>query len=167
MGDPAADTSLDFPGLDDTSSLDVGEDNSIAAALDDVSLGADEAVSDASASISDSLGDIQLGMDDTGSLGMDDTSSLGVELDSTELLDDSLGTVEGLDMLGEGSNDDSLLEGTDNLESGDEMDTMMDLAKAYIDMGDMDGARSTLEEVLEAGNEDQKRQAEELLHQNG
>jgi len=48
-----------------------------------------------------------------------------------------------------------------------QIETKIDLAKAYIDMGDMDGARSTLEEVLEAGNEDQKRQAEELLHQNG
>ena len=33
--------------------------------------------------------------------------------------------------------------------------------------GDIEGARSTLEEVMEAGSDEQKRQAEELLHQNG
>ena len=48
-----------------------------------------------------------------------------------------------------------------------QIETKIDLAKAYIDMGDIDGARSTLEEVMESGNDDQKRQAEELLHQNG
>ena len=48
-----------------------------------------------------------------------------------------------------------------------QIETKIDLARAYIDMGDIEGARSTLEEVMEAGNDDQKRQAEELLHQNG
>lgn len=48
-----------------------------------------------------------------------------------------------------------------------QIDTKLDLAKAYIDMGDIDGARSTLEEVMQEGSEDQKREAEELLHQTG
>jgi len=48
-----------------------------------------------------------------------------------------------------------------------QIETKIDLAKAYIDMGDIEGARSTLEEVMEDGNDEQKRQAEELLHQNG
>ncbi len=48
-----------------------------------------------------------------------------------------------------------------------QIETKIDLAKAYIDMGDIDGARSTLEEVMESGNDEQKRLAEELLHQNG
>ena len=48
-----------------------------------------------------------------------------------------------------------------------QIETKIDLARAYIDMGDIEGARSTLEEVMEAGNDEQKRQAEELLHQNG
>ena len=34
-------------------------------------------------------------------------------------------------------------------------------------MGDIEGARSTLEEVMEEGSDEQKRQAEELLHNNG
>jgi len=48
-----------------------------------------------------------------------------------------------------------------------QVETKIDLAKAYIDMGDIEGARSTLEEVMEEGSDEQKRQAEELLHNNG
>ena len=47
----------------------------------------------------------------------------------------------------------------------DEVGTKLDLAKAYVDMGDGDGARSILDEVMEEGNDDQKKQAEELLSQ--
>jgi pilus assembly protein FimV len=45
----------------------------------------------------------------------------------------------------------------------DEVGTKLDLAKAYVDMGDSDGARSILEEVIEEGDESQKAQANELL----
>ncbi|WP_414718473.1 FimV/HubP family polar landmark protein [Thiothrix winogradskyi] len=34
-------------------------------------------------------------------------------------------------------------------------------------MGDIEGARSTLEEVMVEGNDDQRREAEVLLHQTG
>ncbi|MFV1998011.1 MAG: FimV/HubP family polar landmark protein, partial [Acidiferrobacterales bacterium] len=47
----------------------------------------------------------------------------------------------------------------------DEAATKLDLAKAYIDMGDSEGARSILEEVAVEGNEDQKRQASDLASQ--
>jgi pilus assembly protein FimV len=47
----------------------------------------------------------------------------------------------------------------------DEVATKLDLAKAYMDMGDYDGASSTLEEVLAEGNESQRQEAEELLDQ--
>jgi len=50
-------------------------------------------------------------------------------------------------------------------DSEDEVGTKLDLAKAYIDMGDNDGARSTLEEVMNEGNEDQKKEAQELMGQ--
>jgi pilus assembly protein FimV len=49
----------------------------------------------------------------------------------------------------------------------DETATKLDLAKAYIDMGDADGARSILDEVLAEGNEQQKKQAAELAAQIG
>lgn len=48
-----------------------------------------------------------------------------------------------------------------------QIETKIDLAKAYIDMGDIEGARNTLEEVIEEGSEEQKREAEELLQNHG
>jgi pilus assembly protein FimV len=47
----------------------------------------------------------------------------------------------------------------------DETATKLDLAKAYIDMGDSEGARSILDEVMAEGNDQQKQQARELASQ--
>jgi pilus assembly protein FimV len=44
-----------------------------------------------------------------------------------------------------------------------EVGTKLDLARAYVDMGDPDGARSILEEVLDEGDEGQKQQARRLI----
>ncbi len=44
-----------------------------------------------------------------------------------------------------------------------EVGTKLDLARAYVDMGDPAGARSILEEVLEEGDAGQKQQAKQLL----
>jgi pilus assembly protein FimV len=56
--------------------------------------------------------------------------------------------------------DDEVIEET-------EIGTKIDLAKAYIDMGDIDGARSTLEEVMQEGSDEQKLEAEELMQHTG
>jgi pilus assembly protein FimV len=45
----------------------------------------------------------------------------------------------------------------------DEVGTKLDLARAYIDMGDPDGARSILAEVIEEGDESQRQNAHTLL----
>ncbi len=47
--------------------------------------------------------------------------------------------------------------------SADEAGTKLDLARAYVDMGDNEMARSLLGEVLEQGSEDQKRDAQALI----
>jgi len=44
-----------------------------------------------------------------------------------------------------------------------EVGTKLDLARAYVDMGDPAGARSILEEVLDEGDDGQKQQAQQLL----
>ena len=44
-----------------------------------------------------------------------------------------------------------------------EVGTKLDLARAYIDMGDPEGARSILEEVLDEGDPDQRREAQGLI----
>jgi pilus assembly protein FimV len=44
-----------------------------------------------------------------------------------------------------------------------EVGTKLDLARAYMDMGDPDGARSILEEVLDEGDDAQKDEARQLM----
>jgi len=57
--------------------------------------------------------------------------------------------------------DESILE----LGDVDEASTKLDLARAYIDMEDYDGANEILREVIAEGNDDQKKEAEDLLSQ--
>jgi pilus assembly protein FimV len=51
----------------------------------------------------------------------------------------------------------------DFLSGTDEVATKLDLAQAYIDMGDSDGARDILNEVVIEGDEGQKSEAKEML----
>jgi pilus assembly protein FimV len=48
-----------------------------------------------------------------------------------------------------------------------EVGTKLDLARAYIDMGDPDGARSILNEVLDEGGDSQQQEARQLLEELG
>ncbi len=48
-----------------------------------------------------------------------------------------------------------------------EVGTKLDLARAYMDMGDPDGARSILKEVMDEGNPGQKQEAQRLLESIG
>ena len=45
----------------------------------------------------------------------------------------------------------------------DECETKIDMAKAYIDMGDEETAKSIAEEVMKKGNENQKQEAKEII----
>lgn len=71
-----------------------------------------------------------------------------LNLDADFTLDDTSGL---------SSEDASLLDGVD------EVGTKLDLATAYIDMGDHEGAKDILDEVLLEGSEDQQQLARELL----
>jgi pilus assembly protein FimV len=55
----------------------------------------------------------------------------------------------------------------DFLGDTDENATKLDLAKAYIDMGDSEGAKDILQEVISEGNPQQQQEAKELLAQVG
>jgi len=44
-----------------------------------------------------------------------------------------------------------------------EVGTKLDLARAYMDMGDPDGARSILREVLQEGSANQRQEAQRLI----
>ncbi|ACE84274.1 FimV/HubP family polar landmark protein [Cellvibrio japonicus] len=51
----------------------------------------------------------------------------------------------------------------DFLADADEAATKLDLARAYIDMGDAEGAKDILAEVVNEGNDDQRAEAQDLL----
>lgn len=56
-------------------------------------------------------------------------------------------------------------EDADEQTFADEVDTKLNLAKAYIELGDTEGARAILSEVTSEGSEEQKRQAAELMNE--
>lgn len=91
----------------------------------------------------------------------------GVEFDLGELDDASTSTRpadqpdEAADTAGGAGGALSAMEETG--EGDDELDTMLDLARAYIDMGDHDSATSALEEVIATGTETQREEAQKLL----
>ena len=68
-----------------------------------------------------------------------------------------------------GSDDDMLSDEDDFdfLGETDENATKLDLAKAYIDMGDSEGAKDILNEVIAEGNDQQQAEARELMSQVG
>ena len=51
----------------------------------------------------------------------------------------------------------------DFLSDTDEVATKLDLARAYIDMGDNEGAKDILDEVLQEGSDEQKQEADSLI----
>jgi len=53
--------------------------------------------------------------------------------------------------------------GVSDLTDMDELETKLDLAKAYVDMGDADAAKDIAKEVLEKGSAEQKKIAQALL----
>ena len=86
-----------------------------------------------------------------------------VEEDSSDLdLSDSSASEASSDL----SADINLDEGDlDLLTDLDENATKLDLARAYLEMGDATGAKEILQEVLAEGNDTQKQDAEEMLGQ--
>ena len=131
------------------------EDDDTDLSLDDLSLEDDtpspRTEPDAGA---DDLDDLNLELDDAGE---DDAPAAEYEpepqtaatpsAETSEVSDDMLGDDDDFDFLGE----------------TDENATKLDLARAYIDMGDAEGARDILNEVLSEGSDDQQGEAKELL----
>lgn len=83
-----------------------------------------------------------------------------LDIDDSEVASDDF-SAEGLeaDLSAGDEMDDEL----DFLADTDEVATKLDLARAYIDMGDSEGAKDILAEVQQEGDDAQKSEAEELL----
>lgn len=78
---------------------------------------------------------------------------------------DAEGLAENSDLIG-GIDLDELAAADDEfdfLAGTDECATKLDLARAYVDMEDADGARELLQEVIQEGNDEQKSEAKDLM----
>ncbi len=109
--------------------------------------------------------DIDFGLDDDDSAVDEEVEiDLTEEADALDLdLDEDSGTK---DEVAPAIADDSIEEEDFDLSSLDDVDevsTKLDLARAYLDMGDHEGTRGILEEVIAEGNEEQKKEANELM----
>lgn len=104
--------------------------------------------------------DIKLGMEDEEPSMADIDFDIGQGAASESAGVDAAGTDMNLD-----ASDASM--SLDDSGGGDEVGTKLDLARAYIDMGDPDGARSILDEVMEEGSDGQKQEAQQLMTQIG
>jgi len=144
------DNSLDFD-MGGSSNMDSGLD---ALNFDDLDL---EQTNDANGPIDlvDSGNDLNFSFDDDEAAA----EPMELSLDGDALTLEEVEDYEGSDLSGEFDED--------IFANVDEIGSKLDLAKAYVDMGDSDGARSILDEVMEEGDATQKQQAQQLLQQMG
>jgi pilus assembly protein FimV len=97
-------------------------------------------------------------------LGLDMETRESAAEESPENIEYNLDDLETTDITFDETVEDSVEEETEGLlDTGDEVSTKLDLARAYLDMGDPEGARSILDEVMEEGNEAQKDEAGKLI----
>lgn len=174
------DAELDKVASEDDPTGDAGSDDNTTEDMDDLELDISdddlavmEEVSGAESSDSDtttesSAEDDQAGADDDDASGPQQTDDdIPVAADTADDTDQETNTSPGTestddggaDLSGEDLEDDEF----DFLSGTDESATKLDLARAYVEMGDADGAREILEEVSLEGNDEQKAEAQELL----
>ncbi len=167
----AADAAADFdqPAVNTdqfSTNVDMDLASSIPDSVEDFELDLDvDSLGDSVGDLTDDVSADSLG----GDLGIDfpdETSELArvvAETDDDELLDEierSLGELEADGLLTPELGDDVDFSFDDD---ADTSATKLDLARAYIDMGDDDGAREILGEVISEGDTSQKGEANELL----
>ena len=159
--EPAAD--LDFNldmGTEESSDELVTEDSGLDFNLD-IGGDSEEVADEPAADLDFNLGTETEASEVTDDTGLDFNLDVG---DADASLDFDTGSVE------EGSLDLNLdaadtADSDMDIGSSDEVGTKLDLAKAYIDMGDPEGARSILDEVMDEGSSTQKEEAQSLLGQ--
>lgn len=107
-------------------------------------------------------GDTEITLDeDFGGLQIESFDGDVVEddLDLSADFEDDTGAEKTAEALDVDSENEELVFAADS----DAVSTKLDLARAYLDMGDQDGARQIFEEVVAEGNEEQKEEARALI----
>ncbi|GAB1270074.1 motility hub landmark protein FimV [Aurantivibrio infirmus] len=159
------DSDVDLAALDAEMNALVGDLDD----LDDEEIPVAPLVSEAAAEVKEDLGSLDLdsisesineGANDT-SLELDSSASTSDEVDLD--IDSTLMENDEVELGQDGGLGDDLNSELDFLADTDEVATKLDLARAYIDMGDSEGAKDILDEVNAEGNEEQKKEAAELL----
>jgi len=108
---------------------------------------------------------------DTASGTDDDTNSTDPEEDLEFELSEDLFNSDDLELDFDGDTDEDTIEDVDigldfdDIIDDDAIDTKLDLAKAYFEMGDIDGAKQMVVEIIEEGNNEQKSKAQELKNE--
>ncbi|RJG20164.1 peptigoglycan-binding protein LysM [Alcanivorax profundi] len=170
-----ADASVD---LDDITALDFDAAELESPAAEVAGLATDEdelSLEDLVADDSDDVLNIESGENaptDTLDVDLDDASSLDevsfeAEPEVPVNAPEPVAEAPAADVAG---SDDDMLSDEDDFDflgETDENATKLDLAKAYIDMGDSEGAKDILNEVIAEGNDQQQAEARELMSQVG
>ena len=149
-------------GMDDTSLDDAVEADLAFPGDDDEDYDSTAFTSDVDEDVVGTGDDFSFDLEDDAAMDVDidshppktDTFAPG-DFDDPEELLASETNIEDLDF---GDIDDLMLP-----DDVDEVGTKLDLARAFIDMGDAEGARSSLDEVLAEGNEDQRAEATDII----
>ncbi len=136
----------DAESLESDLGLDLGDESSLEDALE---FETDSASAD----------DLALDNDtpDASLLDLGDDDDLVVTDETLEDAAEALGDADNFEPELSENEDFDFLEGTD------EASTKLDLARAYIDMGDIDGAKEILAEVEQEGSPEQQAQAKDLI----
>ncbi|MBQ25385.1 MAG: peptigoglycan-binding protein LysM [Alcanivorax sp.] len=161
--------------LDDITALDLDAPLEEAAPVADTQIDADEVAAADDGSLEDLLGDDELNLDDDQTLSFDAPEAADADVsdaqpqEETVSIEPTVAPAAPVDETPAPSSADVLADEDDFdfLGETDENATKLDLAKAYIDMGDNEGAKDILNEVISEGNDQQQSEARELLSQVG
>ncbi len=133
---------LDIEDLDSLEDIDLGDLGEESIPAPEVDSGLDDL---------SPLSQIPDEEEEVSALSLDDLDGLGQDFDSLDE-DSEVSSSKLADLLGDTG-------------QGEEVETKLDLARAYMEMGDSEGAKEILEEVMQEGNDKQKQEAQGLIDQ--
>ena len=164
------DESLDLDGEDELEATAIFSASDMAETTGEIDFGMDDtAMMQVDPVVDDGVDDVilDLGEDDD-----DDVLAMDIDIGADDSRTDTFapGDFEDPEELDvdEADFDGADFEGIEDLmlpDDVDEVSTKLDLARAFIDMGDAEGARNSLDEVMVEGNDEQKDEAQTLLDQ--